>query len=366
MKIGRIEPIGVNLPLVKALKRASGTTLTAENLLVRVEAGGFVGWGEAAVAPTMTGELLPGMINAVHYLAQYLEGMPLDDIEQAGERMSRELYGNQSVKAAIEMALYDALGKFKGKPVYELLGGKKRDRIPALRYIASGDMRTDVADAARLKSEGYVAFKLKVGAGDLQQDIDRTREVCGVLGPKLLICADANQSWTTSQALSYVRAVADSGLAFLEQPVNGEDLAGMAEVSAASGIEIGCDEGLRGARDLREHYEKGAARGASLKIGKLGGLNAAYRMALLCKELGMKVNLACKIAEAGVGTAALLHLASAIPALDWGVSLTSTYLQKDILAQPLTYSQGYVQVPSAPGLGIEVDEGLVRTFSAEK
>lgn len=366
MRIGRIEPIGVHLPLAKALKRASGETLTAENLLVRVEAGAFVGWGEAAVAPTMTGELLPGMINAVHYLAQYLEGMPLDDIEQANQRMSRELYGNQGVKAAIEMALYDALGKFKGKPIYELLGGKKRDRIPALRYIASGDVRTDVADAARLKSEGYVAFKLKVGARDLQQDIDRTREVCGVLGPKLLICADANQSWTTSQALCYVRAVADSGLAFLEQPVNGEDLAGMAKVSAASSIEIGCDEGLHGARDLREHYEKGAAKGASLKIGKLGGLNAAYRMALLCRELDMKVNLACKIAEAGVGTAALLHLASAIPSLDWGVSLTSTYLQRDILVQPLTYSQGYVEVPSAPGLGIEVDEGLVRSFSAVK
>jgi muconate cycloisomerase len=78
----------------------------------------------------------------------------------------------------------------------------------------------------------------------------------------------------------------------------------------------------------------------------------------------MKVNLACKIAEAGVGTAALLHLAAAIPSLQWGVALTSTYLRDDILVQPLQYANGHVQVPSGPGLGVEVDEERVRAFAA--
>jgi L-alanine-DL-glutamate epimerase-like enolase superfamily enzyme len=338
---------------------------TADNLLVRIEAGGVTGWGEAAAAPAMTGELMAGMLAAVEYLAPLLKGMPLEEVEQAAARMNRELYGNQSVKAAIEMALYDALGKATGKPVYELLGGGKRDRIPALRYLASGDADIDVADAAALKAQGYVAFKLKVGAKDLRHDIERTRRVCEVLGPGLLICADANQAWTPEQALDYVRAVADTTLAFLEQPVSGNDLAGMAKVAAATRIELGCDEGLRSVRDLKDYKEAGAASGASLKLGKLGGLKPTGRMALLCRDLGMKVNLACKIAEAGVGTAATLHMAAAIPSLEWGVALTSTYLKDDILARPIQYSAGHVLVPMGPGLGVEVDEKRVKQFSAK-
>ena len=380
--IGRIEPIAVHLPLAQPLKRATGTTTTADNLLVRVEAGAVVGWGEAAAAPAMTGELLPGMVEAVRFVAPLLEGWSLDDIEGAVACMAQSLYGNPGVKAAIEVALYDALGKVRGQPVHALLGGRRRDSIPVLRYIASGDTDTDIADAARLRADGCVAFKLKVGARQLREDIERTRAVCAVLGKTLttaerrrsevglvasevLVCADANQGWTEANAIEYVRAVAaTSQLDFLEQPVHGDDLAAMARVAAASPIALGCDEGLRSARDLRDHQAIGAAAGASLKLGKLGGLLAAQRMALLCDGLGMKVNLACKIAEAGVGTAALLHLAAAIPSLQWGVALTSTYLRDDILVQPLQYANGHVQVPRGPGLGVEVDEARVRAFAA--
>ncbi|MCA3075500.1 MAG: hypothetical protein INH03_13130 [Rhodocyclaceae bacterium] len=380
--IGRIEPIAVHLPLAQPLKRATGTTTTADNLLVRVEAGAVVGWGEAAAAPAMTGELLPGMVDAVRFVAPLLEGRSLDDIEGAVACMAQALYGNPGVKAAIEVALYDALGKVRGQPVHALLGGGRRDSIPVLRYIASGDTDTDIADAARLRADGCVAFKLKVGARQLHEDIERTRAVCAVLGKSLadaeparpgtggagsglLVCADANQGWTEANAVEYVRAIsATSVLDFLEQPVHGDDLAAMARVAAASPIAIGCDEGLRSARDLRDHQAIGAAAGASLKLGKLGGLLATRRMALLCDSLGMKVNLACKIAEAGVGTAALLHLAAAIPSLQWGVALTSTYLRDDILVQPLQYANGHVQVPRGPGLGVEVDEERVRAFAA--
>ena len=329
----------------------------------------------------MTGELLPGMVEAVRFVAPLLEGRPLDDIDGAVACMAQALYGNPGVKAAIEVALYDALGKVRGQPVHALLGGGRRDSIPVLRYIASGDTDTDIADAARLRADGCVAFKLKVGARQLREDIERTRAVCAVLGKSrttvalgrtevgraaqgVLVCADANQGWSEADAVEYVRAVSETSvLDFLEQPVHGDDLAAMARVAAASPIAIGCDEGLRSARDLRDHQAIGAAAGASLKLGKLGGLLAAQRMALLCDSLGMKVNLACKIAEAGVGTAALLHLAAAIPSLQWGVALTSTYLRDDILVQPLQYANGHVQVPRGPGLGVEVDEARVRAFA---
>lgn len=365
LRIKRIKAIGVNLPLTEPMKLSKGVLTTAGNLLVRAEAGDFIGWGEAGSAPAMTGELLPGMMNAVAYLAPLLEGHPLEDIGGAAALMRQHLYGNPGAKAAIEMALYDALGKSVGKPLYALLGGKRREEIAALRYLASGDAAKDVADATRLKSQGYVAYKIKIGAA-VAKEIDRTRRACELLGAGMLVSADVNQGWSTEQAIEYVQGVADTSLAFLEQPVLADDLVGMAKVAAASRIEIGCDEGLRTPQDLERHHAAHAAHGASLKIGKLGGVSAVRDTALLCERLGMKVNLACKIAESGIGTAAVLHLAAALPSLDWGVSLTSQYLGEDVLAKPLVFSRGYVQVPSGAGLGIEVDEARVRRFSADR
>ena len=366
IRIKRIAAIGIKLPLTQPMKRAKGELRTSDNLLVRVEAGDFVGWGEAGSAPTMTGELLPGMMNAVSYLAPLLEGLPLEHIAQASATMDQHLYGNSGAKAAIEMALYDALGRSLNRPVCELLGAKRREQIPALRYLASGDARRDASEAAALREQGYVAFKIKIGAASVAQEIDRTRRVCEAVGAGALISADVNQGWNADQAIEYVRALADTPLAFLEQPVPADDLAGMARVAAASRIEIGCDEGLRHISDLQRHHDARAAQGASLKIGKLGGLAPVLNTARLCEHLGMKVNLACKIAESGIGTAAVLHLAAAVPALDWGVSLTSQYLGEDVLAKSLTYSAGHVQVPTGAGLGIEVDEARVRRFSVDQ
>jgi L-alanine-DL-glutamate epimerase-like enolase superfamily enzyme len=362
-KIGRITPIGVKLPLTQPMTRAKGELRTSDNLLVRIECGDVVGWGEAGSAPTMTGELLPGMINAVAYLAPFVEGLPLDDIARASAAMEHHLYGNSGAKAAIEMALYDALGKSLQKPVYELLGGKRRERIAALRYLAAGDAEKDTRDAARLRTEGYVAFKIKIGAAAVPHEIERTRRICAAIGEDALISADVNQGWNADQSIEYVRAVADTPLAFLEQPVPADDLAGMAKVAAASRIEIGCDEGVRHPADVKRHHDARAAHGASLKIGKLGGIAPVQLTARICQELRMKVNLACKIAESGIGTAAVLHLAAALPALDWGVSLTSQYLGEDVLATPLVFAEGHVVVPSGNGLGVEVDEARVRRLS---
>ena len=139
----------------------------------------------------------------------------------------------------------------------------------------------------------------------------------------------------------------------------------MARVARASRIPIGCDEGLHSLEDLRRHHEAGAAGGFSLKTIKLGGMKPVLDAGLLCEKLGMKVNLASKMAETGVSTAALLHLAAALPAVDWGVGLSSPYLTDDILEQPLSVADGHISVPSGPGLGIEVDEAKVRRFARE-
>src|SRR5688572_11840287 len=220
MKIKRIEPIAISLPLTKPIKMAGVELRTADNVLVRLEtANGIVGWGEAASAPSMTGETIESMTAAIRYLVPYLEGAALDDLDGIAERVDRALYGNSAAKSAIEIALHDALGKSTGKPAYELLGGKRRDRAPMLRMIAASDPAADVAEARRCKAEGYVAFKVKVGTGDPKRDAERTLAVCEALGGDVLRCSDANQGWSVEEALTYVRAIEGSGLDFFEQPI---------------------------------------------------------------------------------------------------------------------------------------------------
>ena len=369
MKIRRIEAIAVSLPMVKPLKMSFEEVRSGENVLVRLETDdGAVGWGGAASAPTMTGETVQSMAAAIRYLSPKLEGMPIENIAAVMARAGNFLYGNSSAKSVIEMALHDALGRAHGKPVHDLFSGKLRARIAILRMVGTGKgVAADVEDAQRAHAEGYVAFKIKVGVTDPRDDAERTRRICEALDAhgSLLICADANQGWTPDQAIAYVRGVEDTMLAFFEQPVAGHDVEGMAKVARASRVPIGCDEGLHSIGDLKRHHEAGAAGGFSLKTIKLGGMKPVYDAALLCKKLGMKVNLASKMAETGISTAALLHLAAAIPAVEWGVGLSSQYLVDDILKTPLSFANGHVEVPTGPGLGIEVDEAKVRRYARE-
>jgi len=362
--IRRIEPIAVSLPMTKPMKMAGVLIKAADNVLVRVELdGGHVGWGEAASAHSMTGETVESMMAAVRHMAPSLLDMDGADIEAVSTRMDQLMYYNQSAKSAVEMALHDALGKALGKPVYELLGGKKRGRVPVLWLLGTGSIDGDIAEAKAKQAAGFVAFKVKVGVGDPLDDALRTRKVCEALGRGLLMSSDANQGYSLEQALAYVKAVDGLGLDFFEQPISGHNIDGMATLAAATGIPIGFDEGLHGMEDLLQHHERKAARGCSLKTIKLGGLKGVMHAAELCQKLGMHVNLACKVAESGIAAASLMHLAAAVPEVAWGVSISSQYLADDIVHATIKVVDGHAEVPGGVGLGVEVDEAKVRKYT---
>ena len=181
-----------------------------------------------------------------------------------------------------------------------------------------------------------------------------------MLGSGLLISADANQGFSTEQAIEYVRAVKGSGLDFFEQPVAAEDLAGMAAVAAATDIAVGADEGIHSLDDIRRHHERKAARGVSLKAIKLGGIRAVVEAGRLCGKLGMSVNVSCKTGKSSVACAAALHVASVIPNIAWGLTLTHTSLAEDVTGEPIRTGKGHVEGLDRPGLGISVDEDRVR------
>jgi muconate cycloisomerase len=177
----------------------------------------------------------------------------------------------------------------------------------------------------------------------------------------MLISADANQGFSVEQAIAYVRAVKGCGLDFFEQPVEAHDLASMAAVAAVdANIAIGADEGIHSLDDIKHHHERKAARGVSLKAIKLGGIRDVVAAGRLCDSLGMSVNVSCKTGESSVACAAALHVATVIPNIAWGLTLTHTSLGEDVSAKPLITGKGFVDSLDRPGLGIDVDEDRVR------
>ena len=361
MKIKSIEPIAISLPMLKPVIMATEQVHRAENVLVRVETeDGTVGWGEAASAPGMTGDTIESIVAAVHFFEPVLRGRDPRDIDGALAAMDMRMYGNTGAKAAVEIALYDLAARAAGKPVHALLGEKVRSKMPLLGMIGGGSFQGDLDEAQKKKEAGFTVFKVKVGVDTATKDAERTRAVCKVLGSGMIISADANQGFSTTEAIDYVRGVKGAGVNFLEQPVV-DDLDEMAKVAAVDGsIAIGADEGIHSLDDIQSHHDRRAARGVSLKAIKLGGLTNLVAAGRLCGKLGMSVNLSCKTGEASIACAAALHAASVIPNIDWALTLTHTALGEDITATPIPTAKGHVELVDRPGLGIDIDEDRVR------
>ena len=322
MKIQSIACLAASLPMKKPVTMAAETVTRAENVFVRVECDdGSVGWGEAASAPTMTGETTASMVAAVAHMRPVLLDRAADDFAAIAAAMDGAIYGNTGAKAAIDIALHDLVARAAGRPLHALFGAKRRSRIALLAVIGSTDEAADLREAKERWAAGYRAFKIKVGLASPEADGARSQAICRMLKAQreaCLVSADANQGFTVEEALRYGAALGDCGLDFFEQPVRADNLDGMARVTAASSVPLGADEGIHSLHDIERHHARNAAAGVSLKAIKLGGLRALYDACALCDRLGMKVNISCKTGESSVASAAALHLAATAPALDWG------------------------------------------------
>jgi muconate cycloisomerase len=243
----------------------------------------------------------------------------------------------------------------------DLVGGPMRRAVAPMWLLGNPTPEQDIAEADAKRAQGFGFFKLKIGTKAVEREIETTLALRAGLGAATPLCADANCGLTFADACRYVDGVRDTNLLFVEQPLAYADLNALARLTRISSIPIGADEGIHSLSDIEAHERCGAG-GVSLKLIKLGGMSAAVEAAQLCQRLGLSINIAAKIAESSVASAAAIHLACAAPAVNWGVSLTHFYLAEDLARDALTISDGAVALPSGPGLGIDVDEAQIERF----
>jgi muconate cycloisomerase len=361
--VRKVDVIPIGLPLVKAMAMAGVTVTRALNILVRIEAAdGTVGWGEAASAPTMTGDTLGGLTAAVRdHLAPLLIGKDAWMRPALCRTLRDALYGNTGAHSAVEIALMDLAGQASGRRLVDFIGGSVRREVTPMWLLGNPAPHQDIAEAGEKRTLGFEFFKLKIGTKPVDAEIAATLALREALGAGTPLCADANCGLTFADARRYVEGVRDAGVMFLEQPFVHDDLEGLERLARVSPVPIGADEGIHSLADITTHERCGAG-GVSLKLIKLGGISAAAEASQLCARLGLRINVAAKIAESSVASAAAIHLACAAPAVDWGVSLTHLYLAEDVVRTPPAIADGAVALPGRPGLGIEVDEAAVERF----
>jgi muconate cycloisomerase len=290
--------------------------------------------------------------------------------------MSRAIKGFPYAKAALEFAAYDLAGKQCGLPVHRLLGGALRRKIAVTHSIGLIGFEAAEREAAQAVREGIRTIKIKIGV-EPDRDVEMVRRVRDTVGPGTALCVDANQGYrTVGEAVRTFRRMERSDLIYFEQPVEGIER--LAEVARAIDAPVMADESAWNAHDVIQIAEKRAAQIVSIYTTKPGGLYRAMEVAAVARAAGIICNVNGSV-ETGVGNLANLQLAAAAaPVVLSCVVPVSTpaeaqspgnvagiYYTDDLIAEPMRFVDGAIDLPSGPGMGIPVDEAKIRQYTVE-
>ncbi len=368
MKITHIETIPVRVPIRPelAIRARAGTHSVSPFLLVRVHTDEQIyGLGEVSCTPRWSGE---DQFTAAHFIRTILEpaltGENPRDIERLTARMRGAVAGNPFTRAALEMALWDILGKSAGLPVYRLLGGPVRDAVP-IKWSISGAEPARAAEIARWAvQQGFTTMKVKVGI-DPAQDIARVCAVREAIGSDVRLGIDANGAWPPRTAVRMIRRLTEFGIYFAEQPVPPGDVAALADVRRQVAVPILADESVYSPEDALALARAHAADAFSIYTGKAAGIGPARKIAAIAESAILGATIGSNL-ELGIGTAAMIHLGLSTAGItpdDYPCDIIGPFYYADeILTHPLRLAGGQALPPEGPGLGVELDDEKVREY----
>lgn len=367
MKIIAVEAIPFAIPYTKALRFASGEVHSAEHVLVRVTTDdGVVGVAEAPPRPFTYGETQAGIVAIIESIfGPQIEGLTLLEREKAHSRLGRTI-GNPAAKAAIDMAIWDALGKTLGLPVSELLGGFT-DRMRVSHMLGFDEPAAMVAEAEKMvDTYGIRTFKVKVGRRPVQLDTAVVRALRERFGDTIELYVDGNRGWTASESLKAMREMADLELLFAEELNPADDVLGRRWLVAHLDLPVIADESVPTAADVTREILAGSATAVSIKTARTG-FTTSRRIHHLAEGLGVEVVIGNQI-DGQIGTACAVAFGSAYELTSRRAGELSNFLDMsdDLLARPLQISGGQLVASSAPGLGIEVDDEKLRRYRVDQ
>jgi len=361
MKIIKTEAIAIDIPIKAPLRVSGGGNLDfARDIIVKLtDEKGNTGYGEGAPRIRITGETRK---ECLAFLNNELFPNLLGQEISIGNISSilAEFPGYFAAKAPVDMAVYDIMSKRMGVPLYRFLGGAVRTQLPVARAVSLDTPAVMQQEAQAMIAQGIHRIKLKVGV-NRDQDIETVRTVREVVGKDIDINIDANQAWQVAEAIDILRELEPYDILFCEQPVHKDDIDGLQEIRAKTGVKIMADESAYSPEKVLELVSKQAVDCVNIKLEKCGGLTPAVQISSICRAGGIP----CQLGDAvtgGLNTAAGIHFACSNANVQYFEFGCGPFMRvRDFTDVGQYYAAGVIRIIHENGIGIHMDIDSVRT-----
>jgi mandelate racemase len=356
LTIRAIRACGLNLTLDRPIETASGVMNTTPLVLVDLSTR------EGITGHSYVRCYTPGALQPLVQLIANLEGLLIGEaaapvpVEQKLQQHFR-LLGPQGLTAmamgGIDMALWDARARACGVPLVTLLGGEPRS-IPAYASLRTMSPQGAAAEAEELLALGFTAVKIKIGRGDLAEDLATIRAVRRAVGNGIKLMVDYNQSLSVAEATRRVRVLDEEQLFWIEEPTRADDFEGHASIAATARTAIQLGENWWGPHDMAKSIAAHASDYVMLDVMKLGGVTGWLRAAALAESASL-------LASSHTFPEFSAHLLGITPTSHW-----LEYLDHagPILRDPMRIKDGYAMIPDRPGSGLEWNEDTLQHWLA--
>jgi muconate cycloisomerase len=388
MHIAELTAYHVRIALKKTIRHASHTRDSTDSLIVGCRLDdGTLGWGEGLPREYVTGETIEtawAILRGTDLRSQL--GGNFERLADAVELCrgleyapppagARDCFGN-SVRAAVELSILDAAARRESVPLSRVTSlvpetAAVRQTSARVRYsgvITPMGATKEIATAIKLRLFGFHQCKLKVGTAGID-DAAAMKRIRRVLGRRVDIRIDANESWTCENLEAKLSPLLPFRPSALEQPVPHREVDGLAEIRRRIDVPIMLDESLCSIADAHRAVERGTCDLFNIRISKCGGIINSLRLAAVAHQAGLSYQLGCQVGETGVLSAAGRHFASSVGGIRYLEGSYDRFLVRErLIVQDITFGVGgYAPPIEGPGLGVDVDrESLRRVTVAQE
>jgi L-Ala-D/L-Glu epimerase / N-acetyl-D-glutamate racemase len=353
MKIVRADAIPVELKLKEPFAIANETIEVADNVFIRLETEtGLVGWG--CSAPDMvTSETKETVLKSFEFVKRYVIGCDPTRINLLNYILDNVLRGNPSLKASVNLAMYDIIGKMAGMPLFRLLGGY-REKIATSVTIGLNPKELMVKKAKQIVSDGFNIIKIKCGI-DIEKDIENILAIRETVGSEIKLRLDANEGYSVEEALRMIKAIEEKGadVEMLEQPTKASYLYSLKEVTHQSPVPIMADETALTLKDSVKLLKHEIADMINIKLMKIGGLTNAIKANMLAELADVPIMVGC-MNESMAAMSAGVHFACAFRNVQYADLDSALDFVNDVAKGGARYEKGFVIPSEKPGLGVDV------------
>ncbi len=355
MLIKSIDASPRQLKLKEPFTIANETVEFGENVFLKIETDtDIIGWG-CSTPDSVTDETMETVLTCFHdTLKDLLIGKDPLRIHYLNELIEEKIKGNSSLKAGINIALYDILGKKANLPVFKLLGGY-RDKIETSVTIGLNPIDTMVEQAKDYLAMGFTSLKIKCGM-DTNQDIETVLAIRNAVGPDTKIRLDANEGYTLENALRVIETLERLGadIEILEQPTPAKYLYALKEITSQCPVPIMADETALTLRDSLKAIKMEIADMINIKLMKIGGITNAIKANTFAEIAEIPVMIGC-MNESMAAMSASVHFACAFKNVQYADLDSALDFDQDCVKGGARYENGFIIPSDKPGLGIEVD-----------